>query len=252
MKRLHEEIAKSGFDALLRRLFPTTVILWEKVPQAQEPPDWYLQVDSDRYAVEATSIFEHISTLSGQMPSSSISAALHQFIDEIETVAVKEGILTGAYAVSLCPIPDFPAVKEDLGQRLLDYIRNTRSVPIAPRANVWEVGRRSVCIQKLHGEKRYVAEIISFDEKWEGEAQQELSRYLTTALEAKKAKLTHIREPIILLVLDAYHYADTEQWLQAVLEIPSREAFHSICRIAPPDQATILWSVQPKWQLKFV
>ncbi|MBC7076858.1 MAG: hypothetical protein H5T92_00890 [Synergistales bacterium] len=252
MKRGHEEIARSEFDALLRRLFPAIPIAWEEVSQAQEPPDWYVQIDSERYAVESTSIFDRISTLSGQMPSSSISATLHRFIDELEAVAVKEGILTGTYAVALCPIPDFPKVKEDLGRRLLDYIRDTQGVPIAPRTNIWKVGHRSIFIQKLSDEKRYVAKIISFDPKWEGEVQQELSRDLATVIETKKAKLVRIREPVILLILDTYHYADAEQWLQALLEIPSREAFHSICRIAPPDQTAILWSVHPKWQPKSI
>lgn len=113
--------------------------------------------------------------------------------------------------------------------------------------------RSPFCIHsKLHDKERYVAEIISFDCKWESETQQELSRDLAALLEAKKAKLVRIREPVILLILDAYHYADVEQWLQALLTIPSREAFHSICRIAPPDQTAILWSVNPKWQPKSI
>lgn len=249
MKRQHEEFTKSAFDTLLKRLFPPTAVLWEEVPQSKEPPDWYLQIGSDRYAVEATSI--HISTLSGQMSSVRISAALHQFINQIEATAIKEGILTGTYAVSLCPIPDFPTVKEMLRQRLLDYIRDTQSVPSAPRADVWEVGYQSVSIQKLHSAEKSVAEVIFFDFKWECEIQQEISKYLTEMLEKKRAKLARVCEPVILLILDAYEQANTEQWLQAVLEIPSREAFHSICRIWPPNQATILWTVEPRWQSKF-
>ncbi len=186
MKRRREEFAKSESDALIRRIFPAAAITWQEVPQAQEPPDWCLTIDRDMYAVEATSVFERIPTCSGQVSSGSISAALHRFIDEVEAIALREGILTGAYVVWLCPIPDFSARKAEIRRRLLDYIRDTQIVPTAPRADVLEVGPwRCISIQKLNNEKKFVAEVVSFDVKIESEVQQELSNAIDAVLTNK-------------------------------------------------------------------
>ncbi len=249
MKRRHEEIAKSEFDALIRWLFPNVPIAWEDVPQVQEPPDWYLTIGSSRYAVEATSIVEYILICDEQVPSSSIAISLHRFIDEVEAISIQQGILTGAYVVWFCPVPDFSARKAEIRRRLLDYIRDTQNAPAAPRTDVLEVGDQVISIQKFHNEGRFVAECISFTAraKIESEVQRELSNALAAVLEDKATKLLRVCKPVILLILDAYYYADISQWFQAVSESLLRNAFHSICRIAPPDPAVILWSVDPKW-----
>lgn len=248
MKRRFEETTKASFDDLLKRLLPTKTIVWEEVPQAHEPPDWYLQVGTDRYAVEATSISRHYSTQTGEKPENSIIATLNRFVKEIEVTAIKEGSLSGGYIISLCTIPNFSKVKGKIREKILNYIQCTRNVSVADCCNVWEANDWPIKIQKIKGQPNFVEFTFSGDPMLECEIKERLFKLLATSIEAKKERLKHILEPIILLVLDAFDLADDKLWNQAVLEIPAREAFHAICRIAPPEPAMILWSARRDWQ----
>jgi len=247
MKRRHEEIAKAEFSALVEMLFPGAAIAWEEVQPSDEPPDWYLSIDGARYAVEATSVFEQIETKSGLLPSISVSATLHRFIDDVEATAIKEGILTGAYAVALCPIANFPEVKPQIKQALLEYIRSTRGAASAPRKGVAKIGHRTISIQKFHSKKKYVAEVISYDGKWEGEAQEEIFTLLTRIIDDKAIKLSAVPDPLILLILDAYNYANSIHWRNAISAYSSRARFECICRIAPIGHASVMYARHPKW-----
>ncbi len=245
MKQPHEERCKGEFDKLVRNIFPYSQIAWAEAKD--DPPDWFLTIDSVRYAVEATTIVEFLASTGYKLSSVDISASLHRFVKSIEKSAIKEGILNGAYIVALCPIPNFARNRCKLHDDLMRYIRDTRDLPDADEYILGYVGHQRISIKKIHDNKNYVAEGISFGAKWEGDAQKDLAQFISQALSQKVDKLRHITDPIILLLLDEYHYSLIADWNSAINSCGNRVQFEVICRVVSDEPSTILWSRSSNW-----
>lgn len=248
MKRPYEEITKLEFDRLAKSIFPNASLVWDEVPQHLEPPDWYLNVNNMRYAVEATSVIDLLSiTPDIKLSAINVSATLSEFIKDVEKSAKTQGILSGAYTVTLCPIPNFSENRKILADKFLNYISHTKSLQSAPEYTLGYVRQHCISIKKEHNDKDYVAAGISMGVKWEGEAQEDLSQLVSNALTAKVHKLRSVSEPIILLILDEYHYSFLADWTNVISSCPDRSHFYCICRIAPPDGNVILWAKDSAW-----
>jgi len=239
MKRRHELICREEFEAIVARTYPRAHLTWNE-PE-QDPPDWYLRIDNARFAVEATSITEELKLAGNAIPSPSASMALAEFIDNVEQAAKDLGVLSGAYLVSLCPIPNLQQHRDGLQSHFLQYISETRDVASAPERGLGFIGNHELTITKLHDDATYVAEAISFETKSGQEAQEELQRYLSAVLATKKHKLRNVAEPLILPILDAYHYSHIADWKLAVANISERSAFRCIARISPPNGSEVIW-----------
>ena len=249
MKRSHEEITRVEFDKIVKSIFPNSAIVWEDVPQHLEPPDWYLTLDNARYAVEATTIVDFLSiTPTSKLSAPSVSASLSAFIKEVEKLAKDQDILSGAYIVTLCPIPNFAENRDKLRDDLLGYVRQTKTLPAAEEYILGYVREQSISIKKIHDDKDYVSAGISMGVKWEGESQKDLLGYVSNTLAEKVYKLRAISEPIILLLLDDFHYSFVADWSSAISLCPDKSRFCCICRIAPPDHNTILWANSSEWK----
>jgi hypothetical protein len=245
MKQSHEERCKAEFDKLARNIFPRSQFTWEEVKN--DPPDWFLTIENIRYAVEATTIVELLESTGYQFSSVDISASLHGFVKSVEKAAINEGILNGAYAVILCPIPNFSQNQRKLRDDLMRYIRETRDLPNADEYTLGYVRHQRVSIQKMHSNTNYIAETISYGGKWESDAQKDLAQFVAQALSQKADKLRHVTDPIILLLLDGYHYSFMADWNSAVNACDSRVQFEVICRVLADEPSTILWSRSSNW-----
>lgn len=240
MKRRHELTTQQCFDKYLEVNYPGIARNWEE-PEI-DPPDWFLTLGNKRFAVEATSITDLINIGHSIVPSPAINFALSDFVDELETRAKERGILSGGYFVALAPIPNLHEHKEELLSRFLQYIEDTQNDSSPEELSLGYIRHNNISISKFNSERNYIGEAIQFDAKWEGEAQDELNEYLKHSLDTKKSKLEQINEPIVLLILDAYHHSDITSWKDAINSIPSRNSYALIARINPPDDVTIIWS----------
>ena len=247
MKRKHEEIARSELEGLVEHLFPCTNVEWEEVPQELEPPDWFVTIGEDRYAVEATTVIEPIDTSNATLSAWGISVALSRLIEEIEGEAKEKGILSGAYVIFLCPVLNLAKTRSQIKQFALDYIRATQDLPSAPEKAFSLADDCTLSIKKLHCESQYVAEVIGYKVKPEWESRTEIVRLLAQTLAEKDIKLRNIAEPVILLILDAYYYAEASDWVEAISSISVPSRFECICRIAPFAQSTIIWAKSSRW-----
>jgi hypothetical protein len=249
MKRKYEEITKIEFDRLVKSIFPNASLVWHDVPQHIEPPDWYLTLDKNLYAVEATSVVDFLSfTFENRLSVINISTTLFAFIKEIEKSAKEEGILSGAYIVSLCPIPNFSANRKAIASHLLNYIRQTKTLQSAPEHTLGYVRHQRLSIIKEHDNKDYVYAAISMGAKWEGEAQQALLQSVSKAISEKAHKLRNVSEPFILLLLDGFQYSFMTDWTSVIASCPDRFHFSCICRISPPDSSVIVWAKSAEWK----
>ena len=62
MKREDEELCRSIFDVYLLTLFEREAIKWASVEKRHEPPDFYLELAGNKYAIEVTALIEKMRT----------------------------------------------------------------------------------------------------------------------------------------------------------------------------------------------
>jgi hypothetical protein len=240
MKRRHELICREGFDNYLSSRYPQLDRKWEE-PEI-DPPDWYIYIGDYLYAVEATSITEYMSVGQGDpVPSPAVMTSLTEFVDEIEQEAIDQGILSGAYLISLAPIPNLRKHKKELISRFLDYISNTKDVPSAPEHSLGKIHNNRVSIVKMHNRSSFITEMISGGVKSGHDAQVELEAYLADAIATKQHKLQGIGDPLVLLILDAYHYSHLSDWSSAIATISGKQAFQAIVRVSSTSEANVIW-----------
>ena len=248
MKRKDEEIAKTEFDTLLRTNMGIGNIAWNEVQQIDEPPDFYLLIDRERYAVEVTSVFDEIEVNDMGLPSIAISASISKLVNDVEREAKLKFWLQGGYLVAIEPLENFTSIKEHLKRSMLRYIQQTQSLSNANKYYLLgEDVNDGVYIQKINSGKNYVGEAISFPAKWEGESLEELSILIERVLENKIKKLANVKEPKILLIWDAFNYLKDSHWKRLLQKASQKTFFHTICRISPSTKSSIIYSVYAEW-----
>lgn len=83
MKRGDEAFCTSEFEKFLRESLGKTSIVWEEVAISAEPPDYYLQLENQRFAVEVTSIRETIKINPSSLTATGLSAASKRLVESI-------------------------------------------------------------------------------------------------------------------------------------------------------------------------
>jgi len=244
MKRGDEEFCRSEFDKFLSRF--TDQIQWEGVEQANEPPNYYLELNHRRFAVEVTSLHEVVDIAPNPLTATGFVAASKRFVEMIEQVAHNQGILHGAYVITIKPLNNFAQIKELIMERILDYLRATKSLSSAREQIVFEQNHHTFSIQKMHDGTNYVTFGIPLDAKWEGESIKELQESLESVLAEKKGKLIRLGEPKILLLLDSYHYLPSSEWKDCLSGISILSDFHTVF-LASTEGSNLLYSENKNW-----
>lgn len=248
-KRYDEELAKSAFTKFLNTRPEQYKITWVAVPQEFEPPDYYINIEGMRYAVEVTAIIDQIEINGRAYSSLDISSSLRKFIDELEAIVKSKNMLRGGYAVGLSPLSNFPDRRGELLTKLLKYIERTQDMVKADEEVIIKSGYEYVSIQKLDDKESYVGEIISFTPRYKSESLEELSASLIYTLQYKTTKLSKISGPIILLILDSFNYLKGEDWQDVICQLEPVDRFHTICRVSAQGEASVLKSSEKSWML---
>jgi hypothetical protein len=247
MKRKDEEFCKAEFHNFVTKVLDPTSVRWEEVQDADEPPDFFLSLGTQKFAVEVTNIMEIIDVSPRPLSSCGISAALSSFTDEVEKRARDEGILHGTYVIGLEPLDDFGKVKPSLIAAILDYVRATKTLATAPMEIVLRQGNSRCDVEKAGDQEDCIAEVISAGGGWEGDLKKGLRQLIEDALNKKQYKLRNIDHPKILLFLDAYRYLLIRSWRGCASAIPSLCAFHTVFVAVPDGRSLVLYSQDPDW-----
>jgi len=234
-KRSDEEFGKSKFDEFLKSLSLDNNLTWEK---GDEPPDYYLYINGNKYAVEITTLMEKVSIGDNipPIPTKGIEGSLRSFVKNVEETAKKNGYLNGVYTVSfLRHIHGFKEIKEELKNSLLEYIKNTKNLENHPEKEVFRQRIGGICdISKNHNKSNRVdsngirlgwGEVDSYKLPKESDVSYQL---LKERIDNKMGKLKKINEPKILILLDNYHFAESEVYRNNILHISSIDFFHTI------------------------
>ena len=254
-KKHSEELCKNSFDRFLKNLLPYSSISWEDVPQKCEPPDYYLCIDDNRYAVEVTILMKKVNVGKKHkpLPHRRISENLQCFIkNDIESIARDNNYLCGTYWVSFSePIKNFPNNKRKIQSSLLSYIRKTQNLNNAPCQVVYKTGRQDCEIEKTGDRDDKVCIGISLTtSKWDGEINSEVYQLLDESIGKKVYKLRNISCPKILLLHDQYLFACSQKYKSFILSISSRFSFHTVFLVENKSKSLLLYSQDPKWESK--
>jgi hypothetical protein len=244
LARRDEEFARESFSRALTRFGISEPVSWE---EGTEPPDFFLNLGAERYAVEVTRIVGQIE-LGGRMESKRKSGAiLQRFADELQEAAREQGILRGAYVLWLEPIPDFKEVAPKARTSFLEYVARTKDISSAPEDIILKRRGLHWSITKFHDRKDY---LLATRSEGKGgllsEVVKDFPGLVTTAVKAKTTKLATINIPHILLLIDDYHYASADLWRHGVLA-PFCQTFHTIARVFQDYECQILFSKSSTW-----
>src|SRR5262245_40677912 len=100
--RIDEICARDAFAPHLQaRGYPGAV--WEP---GSQPPDWYLTLTAECYAVEVTQVMETVAVGGLKLSERGLTGALNRAVADLEEEAKRAGILSGAYHIHVCPLPD--------------------------------------------------------------------------------------------------------------------------------------------------
>lgn len=252
MKSASEEFCKSCFDKYLRELLPDSNIVWEDVEQRHEPPDYYLTLNSAKYAVEVTILIlkADIGTKKA-LPIGIVRDILRKFvIDDVETTAKENNILHGAYLVIFSkPITNFTSVKGGIQDALLSYICGTQGVSKAPSRVIYKSGRQECSIEKVHGDEDKVVMGGPIISRWEDEALIEAQQLLDDRLSEKEHRLRKISYPKILLLHNKYHLAEYEIFKKCISTSPFLLSFQAVFLVESNGKSFMLYSKDQVWTI---
>lgn len=249
MKSESEEFCKSCFHKYLREILPDSNIMWEDVEQRYEPPDFYLTVDSAKYAVEVTILILKTDVGAKKaLPIGIIRDQLRKFvIDEVETTAKVNHFLRGAYWVTFYkPITNFTHVKSAIQDALLLYIYSTKGVSKAPPRVVYEFGRQRCSIEKVNAEEDKVVMGGPIISGWVGKT-VEAQQLLNNRLSEKEYRLREISSPKILLLHNKYHFAEFQDYKECLLMSPSLSSFQTVFLVESNGKGFLLYSEDSAW-----
>jgi hypothetical protein len=231
MKSESEPKCKEAFDAFLAQRNPHLPRGWEDVPQAQEPPDYYLGYGDSRFAVEVTRLMAKLPVSAGNIPTAGILASLDSFVDQVETAAKQQGILRGMYCLDFSRhVPDLTAVQHEVCRQILEFI-STASGTDASRQDVVVKGHRVCSILRMERPSNKLVRGGPFIVKWEGEIHTELLAMIHERIREKAKRLRDVNPPKILLLDDRYLFASLTDVVRLRYHIENTGAFHTIAVI---------------------
>ncbi|MBZ0302428.1 MAG: hypothetical protein K8J31_21960 [Anaerolineae bacterium] len=247
--RKDEEFAKQAFDQFLA----TKGISDRLWLEGNEPPDYFLVINNQRYAAEITTITERIDTPRKTVSRRTIDKSGEAFVRDVETTATKEGILNGTYYISFPFVQrDYYAVQKSLKLALLDFISRSKNDSEFPHTPIKIDGVQYCAIQKTQRPgSRIIVGINPSNAKWAGDAAIEACDLLLSSISEKEIKLAHINEQKILIILNEYPYIDSVAFYKSCLTTASQvENFHTIFLIdlEKTDNDCVLCTKNPNWQ----
>jgi len=216
-----EEWCRNEFDSWLRKHHPGARIIWQDEPN--DPPDFWLTLNGNRYAVEVTRILDQ--------QERGDTAALCRLVDEAESEALQAGELTGTYIVVFDGrIHNLGKVRNALKARFREFVRLTAARRKVPSTPIEIKGRVLCSIEKLSQHRSVLGFAGGADKSgsWEGEIRQELSGILQQSLAAKSAIAIKLNVPMIIVLYDVFALATRREFIKCLQAIPDAKMFHMV------------------------
>jgi hypothetical protein len=238
----------------LRGLEEASVITAQE--ELNDPPDYWLSIGAQRFAVEVTSIV-------ADQGYAALCRVLHTSVKE-----QCDSSIVGTYALEVFRRPLIPKRGSVQWRALVSHIVSSlKSMSCSSEAGAVALLRDkdgSLTLVKV-GEAGRKVGLLSTEAKWEGEMLEELSELLADRVETKRVKIEKkgvlgTCPDVILALYDAYGYADIETAQQALASVQGYDWLHSIYWVAgfskrqnalypdsPGRSGTFLYSKNQAW-----
>src|SRR5215204_4204234 len=196
-----EEFCRTQFDIWLRRNYPSAVISWEYLSQLQQPPDFYLVMDGEKYAVEVTTVMRKVTIGGIPMSDATTDNYLRNLVLDVAARCHERGILRGTYFVSFPEgVSIFKETKKKLEAAIAEYVLRTQHDESAPAEAIIIDNQMIAEIDKEHTRNDFIYPILSGYGGWESETYKEFCPILKEDVAVKKEKLRSVPQPWILLL----------------------------------------------------
>jgi hypothetical protein len=236
-EKAEEIVCRECFLAYLRdKHGPENVEDPERPPS--DPPDYYFTVKGIRYAVEATSIWEHIEKESKSHPMRTFVTAHSNLARTVEKEARSKGVLRGGYLISVSDVMvNLGGCGNILKSKLLDYVESTRDMDSAPEKIVWSdrFGCALCSITKVRSKKDEITIASTLPGVNMAGVPRDACRLLEERIREKTGKLSEVPAPKVLLIYHAYGLVDSSCYRECVME---NGLLESLAAIFVVDSAT--------------
>lgn len=222
--RIDEEVV--CVDALrhvICRLSGSTVV--DIHPEPNDPPDFTVTVNGRRFPVEVTSIVSD-----QQYHAHCLELGRH-----IRDHATSLGALSGTYAIRISRKPGIPRPKSLEGRDLCDaalaYITSTREQAEGPETLLNANREGKIFIVKLSGNGAAVGVVRSGAVWLQHQIRDQLVPLLQVAVDKKRQRLSDVgirAQNALLLLYDAFGYAEPDDVLAALDQVSGYDWFHSV------------------------
>jgi hypothetical protein len=243
-RRKDEEFARLAFERFLSNCGEPNQ-LWQ---DGADPPDFEVIINDVIYPVEVAQLMESVASGKRKLPERGWTSTLTKVADRVEAEMKRRGVLRGTYCLHLVPVPEPYCVLNSIFPDIERYLVTTRVKEIAQPHILWR-GKdgASWSIEKNGSAQDMVGHTTSISSaKWVPEIEDDLRQILDTELADKRDKTRRMSD-VILLFIDAYHYADPPQWCRVASEIDFAP-FHTVARVHDDWQCQILHSAQSSWR----
>lgn len=195
--------------------------------ETDDPPDFWIQIDGKKFAVEVTSIVKYQGNL----------ANCKKLKQSIQEKVQENSNLNGTYALIIKLNPELPKRTSSDWQGLVDkavsFIALTKEVSSTEINYLQEDSHGRLGIQKTSDQGMAVGLFGFPGLKWEDKVQKELADLIQDAVTIKRSKLKNKNIPqkcpdAILLLYDADGYGDTEDARKALKKVQYYDWFHSV------------------------
>lgn len=241
--RLDEEFAKEAFGRLLRSA-GVQEVAWT---DGRDPPDYELFASGTAFSVEVTQIFGSVRVGDQTKPERFWSESIQRFVKELQQEAKGPAQLDGCHHLHVEPVADLAQVRNPIRESIFSYARSTSAVSEAGEVEVWRIntGSRWLIRKICDGPFALLLSSSMGDAKWKDDVQRELDDLVAKTIESKRYKTRALRN-VVLIFVDAYHYAEPDQWARAVNRSSSGH-FHTIARAYGDFRCQILSKASSPW-----
>ena len=225
--------------------------------EQHDPPDFTVKIDSESFPAEVTSIVSR----------QQYSAQCKEFTEVIRDRADSLGVLSGKYAFIVTRLPRIPKPTSKTGHQLLEeavaYVSATRQQLESPEVRLAQDDSGKISIAKLSANGSTVRVVWVAPAMWEGDIQSQLAMMIQQAVDGKRCKLQDAGigpRRALLLLYDAFGYAQPIDAVAAMQEVNGYDWFHSIFWVAsffdrknttyreePGREGFFLYSNNPRW-----
>ncbi len=191
-------------------------------PEDNDPPDFWLWINGERYAAEVTRIRDE--------KEMTRTMSLWRIVEDVQTDALRTEKLGGRYTVEFQHGLSSGRERRIVRTQIMGYLAKTLGVPNPPPTDI-RVAGRVIAQMKKHASDGAAIDPVGNEDNGGGfpaEIEAELNDLLRRSITSKAQKMAKICGPAVLILYDLYRFASDRVFRQCLLAIPEIARFEYV------------------------